>query len=95
MLFSEYERRVLSEVEEDFRKDAPRLAEMLRTGAVKRPPLDLVILACTLMPAIVVFVLALITQSMVLMLVSVALLILSVPSTQAMTRIIHDSSWDR
>lgn len=94
MLSSEHERRVLAEVEEDFRADAPRLAEMLRTGSVKRAPFDLVIFISMLMPGIGVFVLAVVAQSMGMVLVSIALLALTVPGARAMARIMDDSSGD-
>lgn len=92
MLFSEHERRVLAEVEDDFRADAPRLAEMLRTGSVKRSPVDVVIYACMLMPGIGVFVLAVVAQSLGLLVATAVLLALSVPGARVMARIIDDSA---
>lgn len=69
MQYSEHERRVLLEVEEDLSAEAPRLAEMLRTDDVKGPPFDLTVLLCALLPGVGLFVLAVVAQSVGLVLV--------------------------
>lgn len=91
MQFSEHERRVLLEVEEDLIAETPRLAEMLRTGDVKRSRFDLVVLVCALLPGVGVFVIAVVVESVGLLLVALILFGLSFPGAKALTRIMEDS----
>lgn len=95
MLFSEHECRVLAEVEEYFMQDAPRVAAMLLNGEIRNSPFDLVIFACRLMPGIGDFVLAVVAQSLGLLLVCMTLLGICVPVARATARIVDDSSGDR